>query len=278
MSSTTLKNSLSPLASHRDQDLHGVFVFDDVLLGKGSQGVVKLGNVGHSFCAVKEGKTDTLLRELATLLLLNSKNCCSAVRLYTYDVQGPRTQLFMELAVNDLLTHINSNFIFDKKQAIDDLVSGMALIHSIGIAHGDIKPENILLTADMRVKYCDWGMSQKLNRNCHAFTGSRNYMSPLKLLCKPFDNCRADWWALGVVFFVILCGTLPFRFACRSDRGFMHFLAHGERLPVRSLLDFYAHDSVDAVISTFDPLLLQKVDEFLETLHFTMLTASTCRD
>jgi len=250
-------------------------VFEDVVLGRGSQGIVKLGDVVHNFCAVKEGSTNVLRREIIALTHLNKWRCPSVILLYAHDVHGPQTQLFMELAVCDLFTQLGTNTPFDRCRALDDLVDAMICFHSLGVVHGDVKLENILLMADQRVKYGDWGLVQALDDTCKIHTGSACYMSPQKLLHKPFDNRVADWWALGVVSFVLLCGCLPFERAHHTQKAYAQFKHCGARFPVQTILECYAVSDSNRFTSGLDIYLHRKVDSLLAWLHDTAFTAST---
>ena len=113
-----------------------------------------------------------------------------------------------------------------------------------GILHGDIKPENIMLTPTGQVKILDFGVAKQilgstLNSEedvtidrAGTFSGTPAYMAPEILLGKPTDG-RADIFSLGIVFYESLTGKHPFRagsFSETSDR------IRGEKpAPARSL-------------------------------------------
>jgi serine/threonine-protein kinase len=94
-------------------------------------------------------------------------------------------------------------------QALDAL--GYA--HSLGVLHRDIKPENILIDRRGMVKIMDFGIayavgSQRMTRE-KSIIGTLEYMSPERILGKPMDG-RSDIYALGILFFEMLSGRLPF--------------------------------------------------------------------
>ncbi len=93
--------------------------------------------------------------------------------------------------------------------------------HEKGILHGDIKPENIMLTPDHQVKILDFGVAKRLpvfdehaetqstDRDAHTVSGTPAYMAPEVLLQKQPDG-RADIFSFGVVSYEMLSGRHPF--------------------------------------------------------------------
>ncbi len=89
-----------------------------------------------------------------------------------------------------------------------------------GIIHGDIKPENIMLTPNNRVKILDFGVARRawsanpdeMTRSMETMTvagGTPAYMAPEVLLQRP-DDGRSDLFSMGLVFYEMLGGEQPF--------------------------------------------------------------------
>lgn len=105
-----------------------------------------------------------------------------------------------------------------------ECVDALAAAHEKGILHGDVKPENIMLTAAGQVKLLDFGVARRLpgadpfgaTATMHTLSapgvraGTPVYMAPEVLKGDPPD-ARADVFALGIVFYEMLAGKHPFQ-------------------------------------------------------------------
>lgn len=101
-------------------------------------------------------------------------------------------------------------------QALDAL--GYA--HRLGVLHRDIKPENLIIDRHGVVKVMDFGIayavgSERMTRE-KTLIGTIEYMSPERILGRPMDG-RSDIYALGILFFEMLSGRLPFDTSSEYD-------------------------------------------------------------
>jgi serine/threonine-protein kinase len=96
---------------------------------------------------------------------------------------------------------------------IKQIGNGLSSAHKKGIIHQDIKPENIIITTGGVVKIIDFGIAQLLgwerNFRSSSSAGTPAYMSPEQIHQLTVDE-RSDIWSLGVVFYEMLAGHLPF--------------------------------------------------------------------
>lgn len=98
---------------------------------------------------------------------------------------------------------------------IKQIASALDHAHEKGYIHRDIKPENILFRADEAAVLTDFGVAKGVglsSRMTHAGTvvGTPHYMSPEQSKGLHVDG-RADLYSLGIVFFELLTGTLPYQ-------------------------------------------------------------------
>jgi len=93
------------------------------------------------------------------------------------------------------------------------IAAGLQRAHEEGIIHRDIKPGNIIVTDRGEVKIIDFGIAilagQDRMTKAGTSLGTVAYMSPEQIQGKDIDN-RSDIWSLGVVFYEMLTGKIPF--------------------------------------------------------------------
>lgn len=84
---------------------------------------------------------------------------------------------------------------------------------TLNISHRDIKVENVILDEHLNPNLIDFGFSTCIEsgKKIQIFCGTPNYMAPEIIMRKQFCGMKADIWALGVLLFVIVTGTYPFK-------------------------------------------------------------------
>lgn len=92
--------------------------------------------------------------------------------------------------------------------------AALGTVHTQGLIHRDIKPDNILVINHREVRLCDFGIAllpgeESSLEELQAGVGTMSYMSPEILEGKSYDN-RADIYALGLSMYEMLSGTHPF--------------------------------------------------------------------
>ena len=166
-----------------------------------------------------EADRKRLLKEAQRASALNHPNVGSV-----YDVVEHAGELWvvMEYIEGETLRHrlqqpISTGEFFS---IATQCCEGLQAAHEKGIIHGDIKPENIMLTPGNRVKILDFGVARRawsanpndVTKSMETMTasgGTPAYMAPEVLLQQP-DDGRSDIFSLGLVFYEMLGGVQPF--------------------------------------------------------------------
>lgn len=94
-----------------------------------------------------------------------------------------------------------------------DVVSGLTYLHSHNIVHGDIKPENLLVDSNGRVKIGDFSVSRSFedsNDELRRSPGTPVFTAPECCLGLTYHGKAADVWALGVTLYCMVLGHYPF--------------------------------------------------------------------
>jgi serine/threonine protein kinase len=92
-----------------------------------------------------------------------------------------------------------------------EVACALGAAHRKGVIHGDVKPANMLITNDGRVKLMDFGMARLARRDSAAtpLSGTPAYWCPEQIMGKPQDS-RSDLFSLGVVLYEMVTGQRPF--------------------------------------------------------------------
>lgn len=92
-----------------------------------------------------------------------------------------------------------------------EVATALSAAHRKGIIHGDVKPANILTSAEGRVKLTDFGMARLASRDAigSPLLGTPAYWCPEQIIGKPQD-ARSDLFSLGVVLYEMITGRRPF--------------------------------------------------------------------
>ncbi|MEA2901597.1 MAG: eukaryotic-like serine/threonine-protein kinase [Actinomycetota bacterium] len=145
-----------------------------------------------------------------------------------YAVPGGLAYIVMELVegttLKDVLAQRGPLDGGEATKIAAQVAGALHYAHEAGIVHRDVKPANILLCPDGRVKVADFGIAKAALADAAAadslagnwdltgtgmVVGTAKYLSPEQFEGLPVDR-RADVYALGVVLYEMLCGRVPF--------------------------------------------------------------------
>lgn len=114
----------------------------------------------------------------------------------------------------DLFDLIVKNEKLTQKNALNyfaQVLLGLEYLHGKGVAHRDMKPENILISKG-KIKIADFGLGNFFNQGEMLKTacGSPCYASPEMLQRVPYNPEKIDIWSSGIILYAMVCGYLPF--------------------------------------------------------------------
>ncbi|OMH24258.1 hypothetical protein BKD30_08945 [Tersicoccus phoenicis] len=106
---------------------------------------------------------------------------------------------------------------------IDPVIDGLAAAHDAGLIHRDVKPENVLIGHDGRVKVADFGLVRAITAPTNSTTllGTVAYIAPEVVLGDPTD-ARSDLYSVGVLLYELLTGRQPFTGASAVQVAYAH--------------------------------------------------------
>ena len=100
-------------------------------------------------------------------------------------------------------------------RVVKSVLAGLMALHDAGYIHRDIDPSNIMLTADGHIKLIDFGVARRMDSlsqiEGERLFGKPAYAAPELIRGETMkQNVTTDTYAVGILLYQLLCGTLPF--------------------------------------------------------------------
>jgi WD40 repeat protein len=165
-------------------------------------------------------------REARAVAALSHPN---VLTVYDVGAAGGRPYLVLELLQGESLRHRLERGPVPLRQAVEiavEVCRGLEAAHEQGLVHCDLKPENLFLTSDGRVKILDFGIARlthghagdaaRTDTSPHLLMGTMGYLAPEQARGQAPDG-RADLFALGAILYEMLSGRRAFSGASQAD-------------------------------------------------------------
>jgi len=152
------------------------------------------------------------------------------VTMHDFGLDNGQLFLVMEYVPGtDLKTLIKKRGRFNPEEALPLLIqacAGIGYAHRAGLIHCDVKPQNMLVTPDMRLKVADFGIARALStihsdKQSEVVWGSPQYFAPEQASGATFAPA-ADVYSLGIIMYEMLTGSLPFQAVTDDDLARLH--------------------------------------------------------
>jgi serine/threonine-protein kinase len=137
------------------------------------------------------------------------------VNVFDQGTDAGTTYLVMEyvpgITLRDALNEYGPLPAVRALEMMAQILSGLAAAHRAGILHRDLKPDNVLLADDGRVKLGDFGLARAISAHTSTgdLVGTIAYLSP-ELVTRGQADARSDVYAAGILLFELLTGKQPF--------------------------------------------------------------------
>ena len=169
---------------------------------------------------------------LASGVILGKSECPYVIKLKDWYEKNEQFGLIMDYHRTDLHQVLSKCSFTEEETAffLAEIVLAIEAVHSAGVIHNDIKPENILIDNAGHAILTDFGIAEIGADKKYGRYGTPVYMSPESLKICGHDR-QADWWSFGVMMYEMLAGYLPFEGRSsadliRSQRKKLHFPGH----------------------------------------------------
>ena len=179
-------------------------------------------------------------RECQALASIRHEN---VVRILDYNTSPPRPYLAMEyFAAGDLKERIRQGGITSRisLQILAQIAKALDAIHSAGLVHRDLKPQNIMFRDAERIALVDFGLAKPIDpamdqahlTQVGVILATPMYMCPEQCMGKPQD-ARSDLYSAGVILYEMLTGNPPFYADNAAGLAYDHVHSPVPRLPAR---------------------------------------------
>ena len=173
------------------------------------------------------------------------------VNVFDQGTDGQTTYLVMEyvpgITLRDALKQYGPLPALRALEMLAQILAGLAAAHSAGILHRDLKPDNVLLADDGRVKLGDFGLAREISAHTSTgdLVGTIAYLSP-ELVTRGHADARSDVYAAGILLYELLTGRQPFEGEKAVQIAYQHA---NSTVPAPSLLAPGTPEAIDKLVA-----------------------------
>ena len=185
-----------------------VYLAEDTVLGETLVALKILKRAGTS----NDGSAERFLREVRLTHRINHEN---VVRTFDFGQEGTMRFYTMEYLSGKTLGSLMEEEVLPISTILRialQICRGIAAIHSVGVIHRDLKPDNIMVVDALRVKITDFGVARgdvsMLTGAAEQILGTIAYLAPETLIGEKVTPA-VDYYAYGAILYELLTGHLP---------------------------------------------------------------------
>jgi serine/threonine-protein kinase len=190
----------------------------------------------HDRYTVDEEFVERFKREARSVAQLSHPNIVTVI---DRGEEGGRQYIVFEFVegenLKELLVRSGRLSLVEALELGAQVARALAFAHEQGLVHRDVKPQNVLLNGDGRVKVTDFGIARSIDvdgvTQAGTVLGTSDYIAPEQASGQPVE-AQTDIYSLGIVLYELLAGELPFT----GDNFVAVALKHVNEIP-RSLLE-----------------------------------------
>lgn len=204
--------------------INGYATKDEWFLGKGSFGSVYKAEKDGKYFAIKIFQTELLKDEYKKFLdreveALQKIDHPQVVKIHESGIFTDKGFEYFYIVMdfvegNKLTSYVGSASEEVVVEIIKSIVKTLDFIHSQGVLHRDLKPDNIIVTPDGVPTLLDFGLSKLIDYTSIIQTGEHvgtfHYMSPEQIIDSKNIDHRSDFFSVGVIMYQLLTGVIPF--------------------------------------------------------------------
>ncbi|KAI9489645.1 kinase-like domain-containing protein [Zychaea mexicana] len=241
--------------NHFRQDIEGRYGKWGRFIGKGAGGSVRLiqrSEADSKPVAVKqfrkrlphETDKDYIKKVTAEFCIGSTLHHPNVIKTLDMIQDGPHFYEIMEYCPNDLFNVVKSGMMSREEMVCcwRQLLNGLEYLHGMGIAHRDLKLDNLVLDQSGMLKIIDFGCScvfkypfENTIVMSRGILGSDPYIAPEQYTQQTYDPRQSDVWSCAIIFFCMIIARFPWRVARPCDRAFRAFATNHNQQQFRML-------------------------------------------